>query len=308
MKPSRCLPALLLSLLGGVPGAVFAQAAPAPQLRSQAVLVVDSSDGSILYSRHAEKVAPIASITKLVTALVVLDGEQPLDEILTISQADRARTENLPSRLPVGTRLTRREALQLALMSSENRAAQTLGRNYPGGEAAFLKKMNEKAREIGMQHAHFEDPTGLSPRNVASPSDLAQLVMAANRNELVREYSTMPSQVVQVGTQLVEFRNTNPLVRDPDWHVSVQKTGHIAAAGQCLVLQADIDGRPVVMVLLNSVGKYTRVADARRVRQWMNQWLDANPAEPADQGLLKTSAALTSARAQRGSSHSASGT
>jgi D-alanyl-D-alanine endopeptidase (penicillin-binding protein 7) len=280
---------LLLCLLGGTPSFLAAQAAPAPQLRSQSVLVLDSADGSVIYSRHADQAAPIASITKLVTALVVLDAGLPLDEELTITQADRSRTDNLPSRLAVGTQLTRRELLQLALMSSENRAAQALGRNYPGGEAAFLRKMNEKARAIGMLHAHFEDPTGLSDHNVASPSDLAKLVMAANQNELVREYSTAPSRIVAVGRQRLEFHNTNPLVRDPNWQVLVQKTGHIAAAGQCLVLQAVIDGRQVVMVLLNSVGKYTRVADARRMRQWLAKWLSVAPAgeEPR---LVKTSA------------------
>jgi serine-type D-Ala-D-Ala endopeptidase (penicillin-binding protein 7) len=275
VKPSRRRPSLtlLLCLLGGIPGLAAAQSTPSPQLRSQSVLVLDSQSGSVIYSRQAERVAPIASITKLMTALVVLDADLPLEEELTITQADRSRTLNLPSRLAVGTRLTRRELLQLALMSSENRAAQALGRNYPGGEAAFLKKMNEKAREIGMQHARFEDPTGLSDHNVASPTDLAKLVIAANRNELVRTYSTMASRVVLVGRQPQEFRNTNPLVRDPAWQVSVQKTGHIAAAGQCLVMQAAIDGRQVVMVLLNSVGKYTRVADARRMRQWLAKWL-----------------------------------
>jgi serine-type D-Ala-D-Ala endopeptidase (penicillin-binding protein 7) len=282
--------------------AVTVKAAPAapanPGVRSEAVLVLDGTDGSVLYSRHATEAAPIASITKLMTALVVLEGMQPLDEELEITAADRASTQSLPSRLPVGTRLTRRELLQLALMSSENRAAQALGRSYAGGETAFVRAMNAKARELGMTQARFADPTGLSEQNVASPSDLARLVLAADHSALIQEYSTTASRTVTVGRRQVEFRNTNPLVRDPNWEVSVQKTGHIAAAGQCLVLQARIAGRPIVMVLLNSVGKYTRVADARRIRQWMG------PMETAVATLVPTLAPLP----QAGSSQSASGT
>ncbi len=154
-------------------------------------------------------------------------------------------------------------------MSSENRAAQALCRSYMGGEAACLEAMNARAQALGMTHAHFEDPTGLSEHNVASPNDLAKLVMAANREELIREFSTTPAYAARIGRQLVQFHNTDPLVHDPDWQVSVQKTGHISAAGQCLVLQALIDGRDVVIVLLNSFGKYTRVADARRIRKWL---------------------------------------
>jgi D-alanyl-D-alanine endopeptidase (penicillin-binding protein 7) len=173
------------------------------------------------------------------------------------------------SRLAVGTRLSREELLRLALMSSENRAAQALCRSYTGGEPACLAAMNAKALQLGMTGAHFEDGTGLSARNVATPNGLAKLVMAANHVEMIREFSTTPAYSARVGRQVLEFHNTDPLVRDPEWQVSVQKTGHIAAAGQCLVLQALIDGRDVVIVLLNSVGKYTRVADARRVRKWL---------------------------------------
>lgn len=265
-------PALLccLLLIGGTRAALAAPPAEkSPGLRSQAALVLDSSTGAVIYSRHVSDAAPIASITKLMTALVVLDGQQPLDELVEITAADRTGTQSVASRLAVGTRLTRGELLRLALMSSENRAAYALGRSYPGGEAVFVGRMNDKARELGMTQSHFEDPTGLSERNVASPNDLARLVMTANRSALIREYSTTPAYQVQVGRRLTEFRNTNPLVRDPDWQVSVQKTGHIAEAGQCLVLQALIDGRNVVIVLLNSFGKYTRVADARRIRKWL---------------------------------------
>ena len=231
--------------------------------------MLDRATGSVIYERKATEAAPIASITKLMTALVVLEAGQPLDETIEITTADRTRTNSVASRLAVGVRLTRRELLRLALMSSENRAAQALCRSFTGGESACLEAMNAQALALGMTHAHFEDATGLSARNVASPNDLAKLVMAANREELIREFSTTPAYSARVGRQMVQFHNTDPLVHDPGWQVSVQKTGHIAAAGQCLVLQALIDGRDVVIVLLNSFGKYTRVADARRIRKWL---------------------------------------
>jgi serine-type D-Ala-D-Ala endopeptidase (penicillin-binding protein 7) len=246
-------------------------AAPAtPQLRSAAALVLDRATGTVLYERRADAVVPIASITKLMTALVVLDAAQPLDEALSITAADRERTDGNPSRLAVGTTLTRRELLRLALMSSENRAAQALGRSYPGGEAGLVAAMNDKAASLGMAHARFADPTGLSSGNVASPRDLVKLLAAAGDQPLVREFSTQPAEIVPVGQQLLEFKNTNPLVEDPDWDVRVQKTGFINAAGRCLVMEATIDGRPVVMVLMNSTGRRTRVADARRVREWID--------------------------------------
>lgn len=272
-RPSPALLPGLLALLGVAGSALAAPPAnPAdksPGLRSEAALVLDRATGSVIYERKAADAAPIASITKLMTALVVLDGQQPLDEEIQITEADRTRTNRVASRLAVGTRLTRRELLRLALMSSENRAAQALCRSYTGGEPACLEAMNARAQALGMTHAHFEDGTGLSEHNVASPNDLARLVMAANREPLIREFSTTPAYSARVGRQVLEFRNTDPLVHDPDWQVSVQKTGHIAAAGQCLVMQALVDGRDVVIVLLNSFGKYTRVADARRIRKWL---------------------------------------
>jgi D-alanyl-D-alanine endopeptidase (penicillin-binding protein 7) len=283
-EPRRA--SLLLFLLAIAGTAVAAPAAKPPDVRSAAVLVLDQASDSVIYERKAGDAAPIASITKLMTALVVLEGNQSLDEQVSITAADRIRTGSVPSRLSIGATLTRRELLHLALMSSENRAAQALCRSYAGGEAACIAAMNAKARVLGMTKAHFDDATGLSERNVASPNDLAKLVKAANGNALVREFSTAASYTARIGRQMVEFRNTDPLVHDPDWRVSVQKTGHIAAAGQCLVMQALIDGRNVVIVLLNSIGKYTRVADARRIRKWL--------------GSVELAA-------QRGSSHSASG-
>jgi D-alanyl-D-alanine endopeptidase (penicillin-binding protein 7) len=274
VKPRPGLPTIpllaLLALCGAIrPALAAAPAGNTPAVRSAAALVLDRATGSVIYARKESEAAPIASITKLMTALVVVDARQPLEEVIEITAADRTRTANLASRLAVGTRLTRRELLRLALMSSENRAAQALCRTYPGGEAACLAAMNARAKDLGMTHAHFQDGTGLSPRNVASPNDLAKLVIAANHEELIREFSTTPAYEARVGRQMLQFHNTDPLVRDPEWQVSVQKTGHIAAAGQCLVLQALIDGRDVVIVLLNSFGKYTRVADARRIRKWM---------------------------------------
>jgi D-alanyl-D-alanine endopeptidase (penicillin-binding protein 7) len=270
---------LLLALVLGLAVSVTgmreseAKATPArkPDVRSAAVLVMDRSTGSVVYAKQPNQASPIASITKLMTALVVLDGQQPLDEVVTISKEDQARTAGNHSRLLVGTKLTRRELLHLALMSSENRAAQALGRSYPGGESAFVRTMNAKARALEMTQARFADPTGLSSQNVASPNDLAKLVVAAHKSGVIREFSTSPALSVRVGRQTIEFHNTNPLVRDPHWDVAIQKTGFINEAGQCLVLQAQIDGRAVVIVLLNSTGKYTRVADARRIRQWMSR-------------------------------------
>jgi serine-type D-Ala-D-Ala endopeptidase (penicillin-binding protein 7) len=272
-RPSPALLLCLLTVVGATRPADAATPAAAvgksPAVRSAAALVIDRSTGSVIYERRADAAAPIASITKLMTALVVLEAQQPLDEVIEITAADRTRTQGVASRLTVGTRLTREELLRLALMSSENRAAQALCRSHTGGEPACLAAMNAKALQLGMTGAHFEDGTGLSARNVATPNGLAKLVMAANHVEMIREFSTTPAWSARVGRQMLEFHNTDPLVRDPEWQVSVQKTGHIAAAGQCLVLQALIDGRDVVIVLLNSVGKYTRVADARRVRKWL---------------------------------------
>jgi serine-type D-Ala-D-Ala endopeptidase (penicillin-binding protein 7) len=267
--PTTLLPALLALFGIASPALAAASAGKTPAVRSEAALVLDGTTGSVIYARRETEAAPIASITKLMTALVVLDAQQSLDEVVEITASDRSRTSNLASRLAVGTRLTRRELLRLALMSSENRAAQALCRTYPNGEGACIAAMNARAKQLGMTHAHFEDGTGISASNVASPNDLARLVMAANREELIREFSTTPAYQARVGRQMLQFHNTDPLVRDPEWQVSVQKTGHIAAAGQCLVLQALVDGRDVVIVLLNSFGKYTRVADARRIRKWM---------------------------------------
>jgi serine-type D-Ala-D-Ala endopeptidase (penicillin-binding protein 7) len=240
-----------------------------PQIKSAAVLVMDETDSSVLYSKQAQKVMPVASITKLMTALVVLDSEQPLEEAVTILPVDKDRTIGNASRLAVGSKLTRAELLHLALMSSENRAAQALGRSYEGGLGAFIKAMNAKAKELGMKNSRFVDPTGLSSGNVSTAADLTKLVVAASREPLIEEYSTSERLTVTVGRQRLEFRNTNSLTSKDDWDISVQKTGYTQEAGQCLVLRTNIEDRPMVIVLLNSFGKLTRVADARRVRKWI---------------------------------------
>jgi serine-type D-Ala-D-Ala endopeptidase (penicillin-binding protein 7) len=240
-----------------------------PKLKSSSVLVVDQSDSSVLYSRHSDVAAPIASITKLMTALVVLDAEQSLDEPITITEADRDFQKSTFSRITVGTTLTRGDLMHLALMASENRAAHALGNNYPGGMPAMVAAMNAKAGSLGMTHSHFVDSTGLSSQNVASPEDLSKLVIAASKNRTIREYSTDTNYAVRINKHLVEFRNTDRLVANPAWNIVVQKTGYIAEAGKCLVMSAVIEGRSVVIVLLDSIGKYTRVADAQRIKNWM---------------------------------------
>jgi D-alanyl-D-alanine endopeptidase (penicillin-binding protein 7) len=249
-----------------------------PALRSSAALVLDLSNSSVLYSRHSDVALPIASITKLMTALVVMEADQPLDETLAVSEEDRSFGKGSFSRLAPGTQLSRGDLMHLALMASENRAAHALGRNYPGGIAACVIAMNAKAHELGMTSAHFVEPTGLSEENVASPEDLSKLVMAAAKVAAIREYSTDSDFSVRVGRHEVRYRNTDSLVSKADWNIVVQKTGYIHEAGRCLVMQTVIEDRPMVIVLLNSYGKRTRVADARRVRRWVEATLLAHDA------------------------------
>src|ERR1035438_6751844 len=267
LPPMVAIAGLLLAF-----GAMTAAAQPTlfPKLKSSSVLVVDQSDSAVLYSRRADVAAPIASITKLMTSLVVLDAKQPLDQPITITQAETDLPRGGLSRLSVGTVLSRGDLMHLALMSSENRAAHALGVNYPGGLPALVTAMNAKAAALGMTTAHFVDPTGLSSDNVASPEDLSKLVLAASRNPHIREYSTDPSYTVRVHRHLVEFHNTDTLVKNPAWNIIVQKTGYITEAGKCLVMEAVIQGRNVVIVLLDSAGRLTRVADAKRVKTWMD--------------------------------------
>ena len=240
-----------------------------PDLKSNAFYIVDQTDSKVLAARNERVAVPIASITKLMTALVVLDARQPMDETITITKDDVRGTPGSSSRLAAGARLTRGDLMHLALMSSENRAAHALCRQYDGGLQACVKAMNARAKALGMKSARFVEPTGLSAANVASPEDLAKLVRAAGANATIRAYSTDPQHTMRVNKQSLEFRNTNLLVDKSNWQVTVQKTGYIAEAGRCLVMEAVIDGRDVVIVLLNSWGKLTRIGDANRIRTWM---------------------------------------
>jgi len=240
-----------------------------PGVKSAAALIVDGNNGSVIYEQDAGVVTPIASVTKLMTALVVLDGQQPLDEVITIKADDRWKGKGAFSHIPNGAKLTRGDLLRLALMASENLAARVLARNYPGGIPAFVRTMNMKAKVLGMTKTHFDDPSGLSSLNVSTARDLVRLVNAASRQAEIRQYSTLTSHEVRLGKRAFVFRNTNLLIGKDDWTIIVQKTGFTNDAGQCLVMETLIDERPVVMVFLNSFGKLTRTADARRVRKWM---------------------------------------
>ena len=242
-----------------------------PLLGSSAFYVVNPNNGEVLLERNAAMVLPIASITKLMTAMVVLDAGQSLSEPMTISSADIDLLKGTGSRLAIGTTLTREEMLHLALMSSENRAASALARHYPGGEKAFVEAMNVKARLLGLWNTRFHDSTGLNPANVSSPRDLAKLVSASASYPLIREFSTSSERYVDVRGQMTRFGNTNGLVKSPEWSISVSKTGYISEAGRCLVMQTWLHDQPVVMVLMDSNGLYTRTADAKRVRKWLEQ-------------------------------------
>ncbi|WP_341678651.1 D-alanyl-D-alanine endopeptidase [Niveibacterium sp. SC-1] len=240
-----------------------------PLLRSNAFMVQDLSSGRVLLEHNAEMAVPIASITKLMTVMVVLDAQLPLSEELTISDEDTDKLKNTSSRLIVGTTFPREMMIHLALMSSENRAAAALGHNYPGGIDAFVAAMNRKAESLGLTETRFHDSTGLNPHNVSSARDLAKMVTAASHYPLIREFSTDDEEIVQVGGRLQTFRNTNALVKAEDWEIGVSKTGFINEAGRCLVMQAWLANKPMVIVLLDSAGKFTRVADAQRIKRWM---------------------------------------
>jgi D-alanyl-D-alanine endopeptidase (penicillin-binding protein 7) len=237
-------------------------------LHSSMALMLDGETGRVLFEKNANTVSPIASITKLMTAMVVLDAGLPLDELIEITREDLDTLRGTGSRLRFGTVLTRDEMLRLALMSSENRAANALGRHYPGGLSAFVARMNAKARELGMTRTRFVEPTGLSARNVSTAYDLARLVRAASRYPLIREHSTAAALTVTAGRRQVAYRNSNRLIRNPSWEIGLQKTGYISEAGNCLVMQADIEGRPMVLVLLDADGKLSRFGDAQRLRDW----------------------------------------
>ena len=250
-------------------------------LKSSVAFVLDQDTQEVLLSKNSQAVLPIASITKLMTALVLTEAHLPLDEMITVTQDDVDTEKGSRSRLTVGTRLSREEMLHLALMSSENRAAHALGRTYPGGTDVFVEKMNAKARELGMVNTHYVEPTGLSSKNQSSARDLATLVGAAHQVPLIRELSTSPEYQVEVGRNELTFRNTNGLVRSPSWNIGLQKTGYISEAGRCLVMQAQMAGRKLIMIFLDSAGKYSRIGDAERVRRWITENAPAAATAPA---------------------------
>ncbi|MES2019649.1 MAG: serine hydrolase [Pseudomonadota bacterium] len=238
-------------------------------LASSVALVLDQNNAEVLFEKNANVALPIASITKLMTGLIVVEAGQDMMQILTVTDDDVDHEKFSSSRLRVGSQMTRASLLHIALMSSENRAAAALARNYPGGVAGFVAAMNAKAQELGMSDTHYVDSSGLSSRNVASARDLAKLAMVAYHEPLLRQFSTDPKSVVDAGGRLMNYHNTNYLVASPDWEIGLQKTGFINEAGRCLVMQAIIQGRAVIMVFLDSKGKLSRTADAGRVKRWL---------------------------------------
>jgi D-alanyl-D-alanine endopeptidase (penicillin-binding protein 7) len=248
-----------------------------PNLLSTGVFVLDPVSGQTLFAKNADHATPIASITKLMTAMVVVDAKLALDEAIQLTVEDIDAVKNSRSRLPVGSHFRRDDLLRLALMASDNRAASALGRSYPGGLPAIVAAMNEKAKTLGLTQTHYVDSSGLSPGNVSSPADLGKLVAAASGYPMIREYSTTGAVNVQLpdSNRKLHFVNTNALVRSSDWKIGLSKTGYINEAGKCLVMQAMIANQPVVIVLLDSWGRLTRVADANRIRKW----LEKNPSK-----------------------------
>jgi D-alanyl-D-alanine endopeptidase (penicillin-binding protein 7) len=250
-----------------------------PNLRSTAALVLDANTGETLFAKNADAIHPIASITKLMTAMVVLDSKLPLDEAVQISTEDLDLLKGTKSRLPVGAHFRRDDLIRIALVASDNRAAAALGRAYPGGTAAFVDAMNAKARLLGLQSTRFVDSSGLAPGNVSSPAELGRLVAEASKYDIIREYSTTPALDVTLpdSGRKVNYVNTNALVRAGDWDIGVSKTGYISESGKCLVMQAMIANTPIVIVLLDSWGRLTRIGDANRIKRW----LEKNPARLA---------------------------
>ncbi|MGU5699666.1 D-alanyl-D-alanine endopeptidase [Aeromonas allosaccharophila] len=265
--------ALVVGLMGML-GLPAVSAAPNPaklEVRSSSALVVDVKTGKTLYQKNATKVRPIASLTKLMTALVVLDAKQNLNQTITVDKNDLDRVKHTHSRIRMGTKVTRRDALHLALMSSENRMASALARHYPGGRSAFVRAMNNKARQLGMRNTHFYDSTGLSTRNVSTAQDLGKLAAAAYRQPLIRQFTQDENREMRFSSPAYSlmFNNTNPLVKNPDWDVRLSKTGFTDEAGRCLVMRAKPDNQELAIVLINSVGKRTPIGDANRIRKWL---------------------------------------
>lgn len=240
-------------------------------LNSSVALVIDQETREVLFRKNDHAVLPIASLTKLMTGLVISEAQLPMAELIAITQADVDTEKGSSSRLAVGTVLSRGDLLHLAMMSSENRAAHALGRSFPGGVETFVSRMNARAKALGMSDTRYVEPTGLSSRNQSSASDLAVLVGAAYKEPALRELSTSHGREIEVGHRTLQYNNTNRLVKSAQWDIGLQKTGYISEAGQCLVMQAQVAGRKLIMVFLDSTGKLSRIADAERVRRWLEK-------------------------------------
>ena len=256
------------------PQTIFAEAYDGSgplELASTKALVIHQQTGEVIYAKNTKLSTPIASVTKLMTAMVMLDAQLPMEEVIYIAEDDVDYLKGTSSRLSVGTSLTRAELLQLALMSSENRAASAIARNYPGGSDAFIRAMNRKATSIGMRATEFYDPTGLDSNNVSTAEDLVKMVKAAYKYDEIRHATTSTSQEFNLYAydNPVNFNNTNALVRNGEWNIGLSKTGYISEAGRCLVMQAEISGQPLIIVLLDSAGKLSRIGDANRIRKWV---------------------------------------
>ena len=286
----RLLPLVFASLVAAHAWAAPSELDPARlKLGSANAVVLEADSDRLVYSKAADTVTPIASVTKLMTAMVVLDANQPMDEPIEIDKDDIDYLKGTHSRLGMGTTLPRREMLRLALMSSENRAASALARYYPGGTAAAVEAMNRKAAELGLEHTHYIEPTGLSPQNVSTAVDLAKLVQVAATYPLIRKFTTTPEHSVEISPtgRTIGFLNSNALVRGHSWDMTLQKTGFINEAGHCVVMLVNIASKPFVIVLLDSFGKYTRFADAQRVRYWLETGGSLAMAKPRRAHVVK---------------------
>jgi D-alanyl-D-alanine endopeptidase (penicillin-binding protein 7) len=261
---------LAVVLAAGVVAAFPTFGRDMPDLRAANALVMDSETGKVLFAKNEQAIVPIASITKLMTAMVVLDASLDLDEMVEVVEEDQSKVKFSRSRLAIGTEIRRADLLRMALMASDNRAASALARTYPGGTDAAISAMNAKAKLIGLEHTRFEEPTGLSSNNVSSAADLARMVSAARGYPLIRDFSTTPEYEIHTNRGRLAFANTNGLIRKGAWEIDVQKTGFISEAGRCLVLSVRMAARPFTIVLLDAAGRYTHFADAQRIRQWLD--------------------------------------
>ncbi len=277
---ARFVPLWCVPLLCALAGVVHAQ--QAPSLRSNVALVIDDESGKVLMAKNADAVQPIASITKLVTAMVVLDARQDLEERIEILEDDKSKVKFTRSRLRVGAVVSRDDLLRLSLMASDNRAALALARAYPGGPDAAITAMNRKSTALGLQHTRFADPAGLSSDNTSTAADLAKLVRVVRGYRRIADYSTLTEHTVQTKFGPITFGNTSSLVRGKRWQIELSKTGFIAEAGRCLVMRTRMADRPVTLVLLDAAGKYTSFGDAHRIRQWLEPGYTAPRTAVAD--------------------------